>query len=81
MSVATQCVMQQNQYGAGHLHAMYVVRADGKVDRITGAKQLPGGVKVETMEPPAGLQYQAASCLDQATRASGFEMLFFVLSQ
>jgi len=67
VGVATQCVMLQNEYGGGHLHAMYVVRADGKVDRITGAKQFPGGVKVETMEPPAGVLYEAASCLDQAT--------------
>jgi len=64
IGVATQCVMQQNQYGAGHLFAIYFVRADGKVDRLTGAGP---ATKTTVMEPPPGLTYVAVSSMDTAS--------------
>lgn len=64
IAVGTQCIMHQNQYGAGHLYAIYFVRADGKVDRISGPT---GATTVITMEPPEGLTYLAVSSLDQAS--------------
>lgn len=73
IGVATQCVMHQNQHGSGHLSAMYLVRADGRVDRVTGAAVL-GQESVATMEPPAGTAYVAVSCADMASyllRADG----------
>jgi hypothetical protein len=64
IGVASQCVMQQNQYGAGHLYAMYFVRADGQVDRLTGAGPMR---TITTMKPPEGVEYVAASSLDAAS--------------
>jgi len=62
--VGSQCVMHQNQYGAGHLSAVYFVRLDGKVDRYTG---ITPAMSCTTMEPPTGLMYIQVSSLDQAS--------------
>lgn len=61
VGVATQCIMIQNQYGAGHLSALYCVRDDGKLDRLTGIKSCT------TMEPPAGITWVAVSSADTAS--------------
>jgi len=62
--VASQCVMQQNQYGAGHLSAIYFTRSDGKVDRLTGAGPM---TSTTTMEPPDGTTYVSVASCDTAS--------------
>lgn len=46
------------------IHASYLLRSDGKLDRTTG-----GGVVQKTMEALDGLSYVAVSCGEVATYA------------
>ena len=59
VSVATSCVSQKNDKGGGGPNATYLIRADGKLDRVVVLRGLTC-----TMEPPAGVKYVGASCQD-----------------
>ena len=62
VAVSSQIAAQKNQEGGGGAYVSYLVRKDGKVDRVRTF-----GEVVQTLWPPEGTKYIASSCADMVS--------------